>query len=267
MARPALLLFAKEPVPGRVKTRLVPPLTDDEAARLHEAFTVDLLGLLVAAGGCDVIVQSDPGPRRAPCLSAIAARYGVTIRPQRGTDLGARLFDAFSEALAEGRAFAIAVGADHPDLPIASIRSLARHLEEGSEAAIIPSSDGGYCAIGVREARRGDFAGVPWSTRDTLAATLAAFERRGVSPTLLPEWHDVDTVSDLDRLRQEIARRAPGSTAFPAATASALAALCDRFGSAPAADGARRAAHLAGELRSAHGVPAPFPLDKKGIST
>ncbi len=225
MRNGALLLFAKEPAPGHVKTRLVPRVDHERAARLYEAFVTDMTRRLRTDGRFDLAILSDPEPAASPRLSEIASAAGVPILAQHGIDLGERLARAIADALALARPFAIAVGADHPTLPKALLHLVADHLEAGGEAAIVPSADGGYCALGVARARPEIFAGVPWGGPEVLARTLAAFERAGVEPLLTPAWYDIDGPDDLERLRRELATLDPRSGDFPATTSEALRAI------------------------------------------
>ncbi len=227
MIRAAFCLFAKEPAAGRVKTRLVPPLSRDQAAALYTAFVQDtLVRLREASGGrADVILVTDPAPTSAPYLTALARAANVEMRAQSVGDLGQRLFSVFEEGRAEGRAFNIAVGADHPSIPIALLEELRRVMEAGAGAAIIPSDDGGYCALGLRAARPEWFARIPWSTPRVLADTLAALRDSGADARLLAPWYDVDLPRDLHRLAAEIESGAPQSRDFPHHTAAALAEI------------------------------------------
>jgi len=224
MIRAAFCLFAKEPAAGRVKTRLVPPLSHEQAAAIYTAFVRDTLAALGAASGgrTDVILATDPAPFAAPRLTALALGANAEPRAQSAGDLGRRLFDSFETCRAEGRPFSIAVGADHPSIPVALLAELRDVMETGADAAIIPSDDGGYCAFGARAARAEWFASIPWSTPDVLSETVAAIEDSGAAARILAPWYDVDRPRDLDRLAAEIAGRSPSSPGFPRHTATLL---------------------------------------------
>jgi uncharacterized protein len=255
MRRGVFMLFAKEPTPGRVKTRLVPPLTPEEAAALYEAFVADMLVALTLAAGerIDVEIHTDPAPPDAPRLHQLENLAGppsagpersaakspqcdgrradcAVFHPQVGESLGERLFHAFDRARAQGRPYAIVVGADHPSLRASALAALAEAIEAGREAAIIPSEDGGYCALGLARPRWDFFAGVPWSTPGVLDATLARLRASGIEPHLLDRSADVDVPSDLERLSREIEARDPSEADFPRRTARALAARAPQAG-------------------------------------
>ena len=193
---PCLLLFTKPARPGRVKTRLVgAEISAAQAAALHEAFLGDLRERLAGARGFAL--------RLAWALEAgepVPVNHGpATV--QRGDDLGERLFGALREAAAEHPLVA-AVGSDHPVLSAARVEEAFAALGAGADVAIGPAHDGGYYLIAVRPAALSPdlFAGVPWSTGEVLATTLANCARLGLAVALLPPEADVDTPADLARL-------------------------------------------------------------------
>jgi rSAM/selenodomain-associated transferase 1 len=180
---PAVLVIAKAPVPGRVKTRLCPPCTPEEAAALARAALQDTLAAAAAAGaGRRVLVlDGEPGAWLAP---------GWEVLPQRGIGLAERLAAAFEDAGAP----AFLVGMDTPQLTPALIRAgieaLARH-----DAAFGPAADGGYWGIGLRRPRRAVFAGVPMSEARTGAVQRRRLELLGLRTAVLPTLLDVDTIA------------------------------------------------------------------------
>ena len=221
----AILVFGREPAPGRVKTRLVPPLSPEDAARLYEAFLQDVLERAGRVVGVDVILLGEGARNESPRLDSLARAAGVPFRAQRGADLGERLRAGLADTLLEPRPYAIALGGDHPNLPMALLGEMSARLERGAAAALIPSEDGGYCAIGLRSPTLDPFTGIPWSTAKVLDATLDSLHRSGIEPVLLPAWYDVDTLSDLERLARETATMDPDHGDFPAATARVLLAM------------------------------------------
>lgn len=189
-----VLVFAKPPVPGRVKTRLVGRLGPEAVARLQSAFLADLYERLIASGHRTLPVWAlepgEPIPDHPP-----------GGRRQRGEELGERLHRAFAEAGADADLVA-AVGSDHPDLPARRLDEAFGALARGADLAIGPARDGGYYLIAARPRRlpRGLFSGIPWSTPGVLAATLDRAREHGMSVARLVEEEDVDTPADLDRL-------------------------------------------------------------------
>lgn len=199
MASPRrLLLFTKPAVPGRVKTRLHPALSPVAAAELHQAFVDDVLERLA------------PGRFELAIAWALAPGEEVPGGPwpgfaQRGETLGDRLFTALGEAARDGAVVA-ALGSDHPTLPLAVVEEAFARVEAGAPVVIGPSLDGGYYLIALAPAavRPELFAGVPWSTSEVLAATLARASEIGLPVDLLPPGEDVDTPEDLARLAERL---------------------------------------------------------------
>lgn len=192
MLRRRLLLFTKPAREGRVKTRLIGDLTAAEAAALHAAFLEDLVDRL------------REGDFELQLAWALDAHDELPVGPvpgvrQQGDDLGERLYRALSEAA--GEAFSVmALGSDHPTLPLALIHEAFERLEKGAEVVLGPAEDGGYYLIALRPDAIDPalFRDVPWSTDRVLSVTL---ERcRNLAVELLPPASDVDTPEDLRRL-------------------------------------------------------------------
>jgi uncharacterized protein len=222
--RSTLVLFARAPVAGAVKTRLAARVGVEGAARLYRAFLEDA-ARIYAVGAWRPVLYADS----ASGLRQLTPIFGAPWRreAQADGDLGRRLTEAFdAERNREASAIA-AVGSDHPALPRASIVRLFEAITGGRDAAIIPARDGGYCAIALsnRVDPRDVFEGIPWSSESTLAATLERLRRRGLPATVLDAAYDVDRPEDLDFLRADLASRDPSEDDFPRATASALAAI------------------------------------------
>jgi len=179
--RPVIILFAKAPQPGQVKTRLIPNLTAGQAAALHSAFVQDTLAKALQIRSADVELHTG-----VPCPDW--ADYKVPQRLQCSGDLGARMYDSLRAALGEGRPQAVILGTDSPTLP-------ASHL--------IELLDGGYYAFAARRIHPAMFDGVPWSAPDTLDRTIDAVRACGLGVAVTSPWYDVDEPADLLRLEKE----------------------------------------------------------------
>lgn len=208
-----VILFAREPLPGRVKTRLAPALGADGACDLYRAFVADAVTEWCARPGFRVTVAHDPDPVPTPFLADLCRAHGASLVAQSGAGLGERMAGALRDRIAASGDAALLIGTDLPTLPCAhldaALRLLARH-----PLVFNPASDGGYYLAGASPAalKRWDavrerlFTGIPWSSGATLHATLA---RKGdLDVALGPPWHDVDGPADLDLLRAHL-RRAP----------------------------------------------------------
>lgn len=199
----ALVIFAKAPIPGEVKTRLCPPLNPDEAATLHGSFVLDTLERTKAAVGRFKL----PLDRYLACAPSSALvffkimeeRQGVRLIDQIGDDLGARMRHAFDTMFSRGYKRVILVGTDVPTLPLEQYKQ-AHTLLDQHELVLGPALDGGYFLIGLRKPSPDLFDEVPWSTDQVLQLTLAKADRLGLRIALLPEWRDVDTIDDLAAL-------------------------------------------------------------------
>lgn len=191
-----LLVIAKEPVPGRVKTRLTPPCTPEQAAGVAAAAIADTLAAVAAA----------PATRRAVVLDGRPGDWlptGFDVVPQSGGGLDERIAAAFSHL--DGPV--LLVGMDTPQV---TPELLA--VDPARDAWFGPATDGGFWALGLAEADPGLVRGVPMSRDDTGALQLARLRDAGLDVGLMPELLDVDTAADADA----VAARAPG-TRFAAA--------------------------------------------------
>ena len=242
-AAPAdLIVIAKEPVPGRVKTRLTPPYTPEEAAALAEAALADTLGTVARtpAGARTLALAGEPGPWLPP---------GVRVVPQRGGGLDERLAHAFDDAYA-GRPLVL-VGMDTPQVTTELLECAARALDHGG-AVFGPADDGGFWLLGLARPDARLLRGVPMSRPDTGRIQLARLRAAGLPVTVLPRLTDVDTAADAAR----VAALAPHSR-FAAAVRAARDAV-DARGTEDltAADGAAGAAAAGAAGRAGHAARA-----------
>lgn len=196
-------IFVKTPVPGAVKTRLVPPLSPEDACALYRGFLADLFRRIHRLKGIRFTVfhAGDDLPALKPLVPD-----GWELVPQEGDDLGARLTSA-SAHLLKGGGRAIIIGSDSPDLPIQYIRRAFQRLKH-KDAALGPATDGGYYLVGLRAPAPGVFAGVSWGGETVLRETVDNIRNSGLSLHVLPVWYDVDTESSLRQLETMMAARA-----------------------------------------------------------
>jgi rSAM/selenodomain-associated transferase 1 len=179
--RTSVIVFAREARAGRVKTRLIPLLGAEGAARLHARLVARALA------------------------TARAARLGTVerwgLRRQRGADLGARMHHAFARTLRRTRRV-ILIGADCPVLRPRDLRRAARWLAGGADAVFAPAEDGGYALIGLRRVSPRLFEGVAWGGAQVMAQTRARLAALGWRWRELPTVWDVDRPEDVARLRR-----------------------------------------------------------------
>jgi uncharacterized protein len=182
----ALMVLAKAPRPGRSKTRLCPPCTPRDAAALARAALADTLDAVLAT----------PAARRVLVLDGPVGDWlapGVEVVAQRGAGLDERLAHAFADVGGP----ALLVGMDTPQVTRGDLaRGLERLAAPGVDAVLGPATDGGYWAIGLREAQPRAFLGVPMSTARTGRAQHERLRRLGLRVALLPALRDVDRIAD-----------------------------------------------------------------------
>ena len=206
-AETALVIFAKAPIPGQVKTRLCPPLTPDEAATLHGTFVLDALERSRGAVkqfrvSVDRFVACSPSTDHA-FFKVLEARHGVHLLPQIGDDLGARMSHAFQHAFTLGYRYALLTGTDLPLLPGSSYADAIKLLAD-HDVVLGPALDGGYYLIGLKRLVPDLFADIPWSTNTVLSLTVKKAEALGLRTGLLPVCRDVDRLEDLLALIEEM---------------------------------------------------------------
>ncbi len=224
-ARPRLLLFARAPRAGEVKTRLAPRLGAEGAAALYRAFLEDAGRVYLRPELWESVLCAEPDPSSPLFDGAFPAPWGRTAQAPGG--LGDRLADAFRAAFAADAPAAVAVGSDHPALPVGVLGESFALLACGVDAVLVPAEDGGYCAIGLRAGVpvAEIFRDMPWSTGALFERTLGRLRSAGLRHRVLAAGYDVDRPEDLERLRRELAGRDPSAADYPAATAAALKAL------------------------------------------
>ncbi|RKU27617.1 glycosyltransferase [Candidatus Poribacteria bacterium] len=223
-----LIVFAKNPVPNQVKTRLIPTLSPEQATALYTAFLTDWCEILAKLTNVDLVIAYTP-PEAQPDLQALIGDDVIYI-PQMGADLGERLTSATQWAAKQGYTKILFVGSDSPTLPISYI-SQAITLLDSRDTVIGPSTDGGYYLIGFSAAALTTtvphvFEEIAWSTADVFQQTVTRIREAEVTLGLLPPWYDIDTPEDLAFLHAHIsAMRLAGDTVQAVRTESLLVEL------------------------------------------
>jgi len=191
----ALIVFAKAPIPGEVKTRLCPPLDPDEAASLHGTLVLDAVERAKGLAGASLYVAGAPDLAH-PFFKVLEGRYGAKLLAQRGPDLGARMKWAMQDAFEQGAEDVLLTGTDLPTLPRARLMESLTLIKK-HDVVLGPTADGGYYLIGLRKMVPALFEGIAWSTAEVFADTKKKIEDAGLSLGLLPECRDLDTLEDL----------------------------------------------------------------------
>ena len=185
------LVFAKAPRAGEVKTRLIPLLGAEGAAALHRQLVHRALVTATDAGLGPVELHVAPDTGNA-CLQESARHFGVALAPQRGTDLGARMSNAFDDGLAR-HARVILIGTDCPVLTTQHLCDAHDALSRGNDAVLIPAEDGGYALIGLTRCDNALFSNIAWGGDTVLATTRERLR------ALKWRWHELETLWDIDR--------------------------------------------------------------------
>lgn len=193
-----VLFFVKHPAAGKVKTRLAQHVGQDVATDLYKSFVADILSTLRALSVIIKIVYY-PSDAENQFQQWLGEEYSY-IR-QIGMDLGQRMKNAFLQAFSDGFDNVILIGSDIPDLPTEYLELAFKALDTNG-AVVGPSSDGGYYLIGfAKEAFLPDvFEGITWSSADVFEQTLNILKQHEQRVYLLPQWHDVDTLTNLRSL-------------------------------------------------------------------
>jgi len=187
----AVIVFAKAPEPGTVKTRLAPLLGAEGAAALHARLVKRTLDTARAASFKGVQLHCAPGVAD-PFFRFCEGHFRVTLETQVAGDLGARMLSAFEKALA-AHACALLVGTDCPALTARHLRQAEKALRDDADAVFVPCEDGGYALVGLRRVDAGIFSGISWGSDSVMAETRERLKQLGWN------WRELETLWDVDR--------------------------------------------------------------------
>jgi uncharacterized protein len=230
----ALAVMTKAPKAGRVKTRLSPPLTPDEAAALNICFLRDTAAAIsrtANVGRAQGIGVYTPIGAEDAYVDILPEDFALV--PQRGEAFGERLSAATEDLLQLGFASLCLIDSDSPTVPAHAFALATEHLSKPEDSVVLgPSDDGGYYLIGLKKLHRPLFESIDWSTDRVLEQTVAAARKIGLPVHLLPAWYDIDDRSTLARLCNELfGADGQSSDGFEApATRQFISALLEREG-------------------------------------
>lgn len=199
----ALIIVAKEPVPGTTKTRLCPPFEPEEAARFYRCLMLDTLSLAARLEMADHTLAYAPSKARGLFTDLVPRGFGLI--PQEGADLGERLCRALAYHFNAGYHRVVIMNSDGPTLPLSYLAEAFAGLE-GADITLGPGHDGGYYLIGMKRLHPALFRGIAWSTDRVIPQTLELCQELGLAVHQLPEWYDVDIEADLARLAADLKR-------------------------------------------------------------
>ena len=216
----ALAVMAKAPRPGRVKTRLSPPLTPEQASALNTCFlrdTTENIRQVTEGGGSSGVVAYTPVGDEAAFDGLLPQDF--LLLPQRGDGFGERLLYACEDLLAAGFSAACLIDSDSPTMPQEALRKAVEHLSRPGDRMVLGGcEDGGYYLIGVKSPHRRLFEDIDWSTERVFQQTVERAQEIALATELLPLWFDVDDAAALERLQRELSghRRIEESIGFDA---------------------------------------------------
>ncbi|GJL80014.1 MAG: hypothetical protein NPINA01_30030 [Nitrospinaceae bacterium] len=196
----AIILFARDPVIGQVKTRLQPLLDPESVLKLYTCFLNDSIEKICKLESADRFIGVTPSDLSG-FFSRLDNESALQIFTQEGKDLGEKMSRAFKERFREGYEQVVIIGSDSPSLPVAYIEQA---LNSKKDLTIGPSTDGGYYLIGMSQKPVNVFEGVAWGSDKVLAQTLERIKKNGSSLELLPPWYDVDRPEDLKFLETHL---------------------------------------------------------------
>jgi rSAM/selenodomain-associated transferase 1 len=190
-----IIVFARAPVPGQAKRRLIPALGEEGAARLYQALAKACLTSACEAAVGPVELWCTPGTDH-PFFAACRSEFRVSLYQQQGADLGERMAYALSQELP-----ALIMGSDCPSLAAADLREAAVALSQGADAVLGPAHDGGYVLLGLSRIDASLFGGIAWGTDTVLQETRSRLWQLGWHWHELPLRFDIDRPDDLRWLR------------------------------------------------------------------
>ncbi len=201
-----IAVMAKASVPGLTKTRLVPPLTFEEAAAFNTAFLQDVAAnILAASNRINISGYIAFGPPESVAFFKTMLPSGIGLIESWLQDFGECLFGAITHLLALGHQAAVVLNSDSPTLPTSLLVTTASILARPGERAVIgPSTDGGYYLLGVKSVHRRLFEDIDWSTERVARQTLERAREIGLPVHVLPAWYDVDEADALRLLHAEL---------------------------------------------------------------
>lgn len=219
-----LVIFARNPVPGAVKTRLHSRYTPAQAAAIYRAFVQDTVDVAMQARVDRRYVAFDP-PGAEVELADIAGP-GWVLFAQVSGGLGERMYQAARHCFDQGARRVVILGTDVPSLPHRHI-DRAFELLEGNQVVLGPSLDGGYYLVGLSRPVREIFLDIAWSTARVYAQTLERATDAGLAVGVLPSWHDVDTPGQLDYLVEHARAQRRAGTVDPIPHTRACLSIID----------------------------------------
>jgi len=205
MRRDVLILFAKLPQAGEVKTRLGRSIGMENAANIYREFAEHAFGIAeeLSFMGVETHLCYEPTVDEETIRAWVHRSF--SFAPQQGATLGQRMYNAFRKVIEEGAKKAVIIGTDVPELQSTNVAEAFASLDE-NDIVVGPSADGGYYLLGMKAPLKELFDGIQWSTDTVFKATIARITDLKLSSAVLPVLHDIDTEEDLRQHEQRLQR-------------------------------------------------------------
>ena len=197
-----IIIMAKVPIAGTVKTRLQPFLSAEQSATLAECFLRDTVSKAKFLSN-ELIIAYTP-VEKLDVLLAILSNKQIFIE-QKGANLGGKMFHAFEFAFSQNSDAVVMIGTDSPTFPAQFITQAFEMLLE-TDAVLGKTADGGFYLIGLRKLKKEIFETIEWSSPKTFEQTARNIENLNLKLSFLPNWYDVDTPDDLKRLIKDLSK-------------------------------------------------------------
>jgi uncharacterized protein len=201
-----LLVFAKLPEPGKVKTRLAEDLGDVRAAEIYSYIARDIISRVSKSSTYETVIYYDPPDKKndvAIWLKDCAQTDSERLIPQEGSSLGERILGAFESIFSSGAMSAVIIGTDCTDVTAKMIEETFGELSE-YDAVLGPAEDGGYYLLGLNCLRPELFQDIDWSTDIVLEQTLSRLNKLGLNYKLRETLRDIDNLNDLNSVSKDL---------------------------------------------------------------
>lgn len=196
-----LQVFCKAPIPGQVKTRLMPALNAQQAADVYSQLCEQTLKNMTTRALCPIQLWCYPHPDH-DFLQSLAKQYSLSLKTQQGNNLGERMDYAIQTGL-KSYSQVILIGSDSPSLSLHEIQLSIQAFADQKEVVIAPTEDGGYCLIGMNRPHRGLFEGITWGQPEVYRQTQNYLNNSRICYAVLPTQWDVDRYEDYLRWQKE----------------------------------------------------------------
>lgn len=192
-----IIIFAKEPVMGKVKTRLARGIGEAAALQFHEIMLRRTMEMVCQYNLAAVELHVSGNPYH-PLIQSLSAEFNITVYSQKGDDLGEKMFFALEQSLGNSN-YSVLIGTDCPAMGVDYLSNALTALVRGQDAVIGPAEDGGYVLIGTRNIKKDWFSDISWGSSQVMEQSRSKMQASGAKIEELQTLWDVDQIEDLQR--------------------------------------------------------------------